>query len=393
MKDSFTPTRFLVVTTVVGAVLATVGAAVGWTWIYPSLALLASAAAAIGLYRAGLTPKSNESDERHTLLESIADLSPTIFFTLDLTTRKILYQNRSVPTALGYSTPEIAAMGDNPLPSVIFPEDFDLLFQRLQDLTTLSDGQVNETEIRCISAQGQMRWLLFRDVIFLRDEKGAPSQALVNVIDVTDRKNLNHQIEDQILEIQDSNLALEIQSTALAEANTQLESLAFTDGLTGIANHRSFQEVLAKAFSEARSRKEPLALLLIDVDHFKQYNDTYGHPSGDIVLKRVASVIRDSCGPDSMAARYGGEEFAVICRRGDAERVAEIAERIRANVANTPWPERPVTISVGAVRMPDGAAIASNVLAAADSALYTSKASGRNRVTIHEPSVDKRLAA
>lgn len=284
-------------------------------------------------------------------------------------------------------------MGENPMPSVIFPEDLDLLFRRLQELATLSEGSVNETEIRFISAQGQMRWLLFRDVVFRRDEAGAPSQILVNVVDVTERKNLGHQVEDQILEIQDSNLALEIQSNALAEANTQLESLAFTDGLTGISNHRSFQEALARAFAEARTRQEPLALLLIDVDHFKQYNDAYGHPSGDIVLKRVASVIRDSCGSDSMAARYGGEEFAVICRRADAEHVAEIAERIRANVANTPWPERPVTISVGVAHMPDGASSASNVLAAADSALYTSKSSGRNRVTIYEPSAEKRLAA
>lgn len=389
LKHPFPSSRLLVVTAICLGVVATVGAGVGWPWIVPGLALFGLGA----LVRSGKGLRPSASDERNALLESIATLSPTIFFTLDLASRKVLYANRSIPAALGYSEQETAAMGENPMPSVIFPEDLDLLFKRLQELATLSEGSVNETEIRFISAQGQMRWLLFRDVVFRRDEAGAPSQILVNVVDVTERKNLGHQVEDQILEIQDSNLALEIQSNALAEANTQLESLAFTDGLTGISNHRSFQEALARAFAEARTRHEPLALLLIDVDHFKQYNDTYGHPSGDIVLKRVASVIRDSCGSDSMAARYGGEEFAVICRRADADHVAEIAERIRANVANTPWPERPVTISVGVAHMPDGASSASNVLAAADSALYTSKSSGRNRVTIYEPSAEKRLAA
>jgi len=125
--------------------------------------------------------------------------------------------------------------------------------------------------------------------------------------------------------------------------------LAFTDGLTGIANHRSFQEELAKTFETAKRRKRRLSLMLIDVDRFKQYNDTYGHPSGDIVLKRVAATIRDCCPEECLPARYGGEEFAVLCPDYAPDEVLILAEKIRESIENTPWPERLVTVSIGAV--------------------------------------------
>jgi diguanylate cyclase (GGDEF)-like protein len=271
------------------------------------------------------------------------------------------------------------------------PEDLDILHDRYQNCTQLLDGEVLELEFRCLTPQGDLRWLQARDVVFKRDAKNNPVQILVNVVDTTEKKLLDEQIENQVLEIQDTNLALEIQTNALEEANGQLEALAFTDGLTGIANHRSFQEELANSFDLAKRRKRRLSLMLIDVDQFKLYNDTYGHPSGDIVLKRVASVIRDSCPADCLPARYGGEEFAVVCPGFSPEEALHLAETIREAIENTPWPERLVTVSIGAVSMSPECTSPSELVAASDNALYSSKASGRNCVTFY--GFDKRRMA
>ncbi len=330
--------------------------------------------------------------EKQELIESIAITSPTIFYIFDLSCRRIAYSNRELPTMLGYTEEQVATMGSDPLPAVMHPEDLDILFNRYESCANLRDGEILESEFRCLSAFGELRWLSARDVVFKRDAEGDVVQILVNVVDTTDRRVLHEQIENQVLEIQDTNLALEIQTNALEEANSQLEALAFTDGLTGIANHRSFQEELAKNFEAAKRRKRRLSLMLVDVDHFKQYNDTYGHPSGDIVLKRVASVIRDSCPEGCLPARYGGEEFAVLCPGFSGNEVLMLAESIRDAIETTPWPERSVTVSIGAVSLSQELSTPSDLVSASDNALYSSKASGRNCVTFYDFEQRQRLA-
>ncbi|HTQ11214.1 MAG TPA: sensor domain-containing diguanylate cyclase, partial [Fimbriimonadaceae bacterium] len=333
-----------------------------------------------------------QAREEQALVESIALNSPTISYIFDLQQRRIVYSNRPLGTMLGFSEEEIAEMGPDPLPPLMYPEDLDILYNRYLDCERLEDGAVLDVEFRCISAAGELRWLQTRDVVFKRDAQGNPSQILVNVVDTTERKLLDEQVQSQVLEIHDTNLALEIQTNALEEANSQLESLAFTDGLTGIANHRAFQEELARNFEISKRKKHKLSLLLIDVDRFKDYNDTYGHPCGDIVLKHVAWVIRDSCPEGCLPARYGGEEFAVICPKITAKELLALAESIRSAVEHTPWPERPVTISIGAASTCPVIASASELVNAADAALYTSKANGRNRVTYSDPEHRQPLA-
>lgn len=229
-----------------------------------------------------------------------------------------------------------------------------------------------------------MRWIHTRDVVFRRDADGRACQILSNIVDTTEKRRLDEQIEAQVLEIHDTNLALEIQTNALEEANAQLESLAFTDGLTSIPNHRSFQEELSRAFRLARRKNHRLSLMIIDVDHFKQYNDTYGHPSGDLILKRVATLIRESCPSLCTPARYGGEEFVVLCPEFTAREVLELAERIRSTIEATPWPEMPLTVSIGAVSLSHDVGNPSELVNSADLALYSSKASGRNCVTFYD---------
>lgn len=176
---------------------------------------------------------------------------------------------------------------------------------------------------------------------------------------------------------------LEAQYHQLEEANTRLEYLAATDGLTGLANHRAFQEELSLLIARTERDNKPLALILIDVDHFKKYNDSFGHPAGDEVLKTVAALLRDTVRKADFPARYGGEEFAALLYNADTEAAAQIAERYRAAIANCIFPNRAVTVSIGISvyhRNDDGAML----IQRADSALYHAKHNGRNRVVFYE---------
>jgi diguanylate cyclase (GGDEF)-like protein len=169
----------------------------------------------------------------------------------------------------------------------------------------------------------------------------------------------------------------------LESANVQLRSLADSDGLTGLANRRHFDHVLVEALLRAQNQQQPLALLMLDVDHFKQFNDTHGHQAGDDVLRAVATQMREAVRTDTLVARYGGEEFAVIVPNCDARHAQEIAERIRVKVAAR---LSGVTVSIGiAVNVPGSLANAEDLVAQADAALYRAKRRGRDCVECDAP--------
>ena len=188
-------------------------------------------------------------------------------------------------------------------------------------------------------------------------------------------------LEAQHAELAEARQTLEMKNRSLAAANARLEGLATTDGLTGLKNHRAFYERLQAEWDTGRDAERPLSLILLDVDRFKMYNDSYGHPAGDEVLKTVAQVLADNCRDTDLAARYGGEEFVIILPQAGEGAALALAERFRAGIAAQPWPRRPVTASFGvstSVRSADGP---DALIAAADRALYLSKEGGRNRVT------------
>lgn len=172
---------------------------------------------------------------------------------------------------------------------------------------------------------------------------------------------------------------LEAQYRALEAANAQLAALATSDGMTGLANHRAFQEELTHQIARVSRSRAPLALMLLDVDHFKQYNDTFGHPAGDEVLKGVAQILSTRVREGDYVARYGGEEFAVILQDTDAETALLVADRVRAAVEAFPFPNRQVTVSIGLALYAPGEP-ADAVIERADVALYEAKSAGRNRV-------------
>jgi diguanylate cyclase (GGDEF)-like protein len=175
-------------------------------------------------------------------------------------------------------------------------------------------------------------------------------------------------------------------SEQLEIANKRLEQLATLDGLTNIANHRRFKEFLAQQWHYSQREQQPLSLLLMDVDYFKLYNDTYGHQGGDGCLKQIAAVLGETIKRTTdLAARYGGEEFVVILSNTDQEGAVQVAERIRVlvealqivHIASAVNPY--VTLSIGiASTIPNQEMEAADLIAAADRALYHAKEHGRN---------------
>ncbi len=171
----------------------------------------------------------------------------------------------------------------------------------------------------------------------------------------------------------------------LQEANARLERLAVTDGLTGVFNHRRFQEQLQAEILRSERHKRPMGVLMVDVDFFKKVNDTMGHPAGDELLRRLAEVLGKDLRATDLIARYGGEEFAVLLPETTKSEAMQVAERMRIavetriNDGSTPWPSK-VTVSIGVGTYPEDGTSGEQVLVAADQAMYVAKRQGRNRV-------------
>ncbi len=177
---------------------------------------------------------------------------------------------------------------------------------------------------------------------------------------------------------------IEAQQRELREANIRLHREATRDSLTGLRNRRAFTERLHEEVDRARRRNEPLSLVMLDVDSFKSFNDTYGHPAGDEVLQEVARRLEHHARVSDFAARYGGEEFTLLLPDTDGPTALRVAERLRETVAAMPWPRRPITISIGIATFSANTPTHDDLtvlIARADAALYASKNAGRNRST------------
>jgi diguanylate cyclase (GGDEF)-like protein len=207
-----------------------------------------------------------------------------------------------------------------------------------------------------------------------------------------ENEELLEHLKRQNRELEVLNLSLEQKvrerTQALESANQRLERLAVTDGLTGLYNHRFLHEQLLREVERSLRTGLPLAMLMIDVDHFKKYNDRHGHPAGDEVLRTVARLLSEDRRQADMVARYGGEEFAVLLVDVGRAGATEVAEKIRARVraAHIPYAEQQplgaLTVSVGVAVCPDDAQTPEGLLESADVALYRAKKSGRDTVVV-----------
>jgi len=186
--------------------------------------------------------------------------------------------------------------------------------------------------------------------------------------------------EIELLEVLGNQAATSIANAKLYE---EIERLAVTDGLTGLFNHRHFQETLAQEFNRLERFSEPISLLIIDIDHFKKINDSYGHPVGDAVLKKVSGIIRKTIRNIDIPARYGGEEFAVILLGTDTNGALKMAERLRKSIADAKFSSEQnafnVTVSIGISTNAREMRKKEDLVEQADKALYNAKRTGRNR--------------
>lgn len=203
-------------------------------------------------------------------------------------------------------------------------------------------------------------------------------------------QRLKRQVAEKTAELQQKANSLqaadEEKSALLAQLHQQTLALALQarqDGLTGLANRRAFDEVLSKEFIRSQRVKQPLALAFIDIDHFKQINDTWSHNAGDLALVAIAEKIRQHSRSLDCAARWGGEEFALLMPSTSLEQAQLVCERLRLEIMALDWLDIAegisITVSIG-IAISDELNDAKQLLFLADQALYQAKQQGRNRV-------------
>jgi diguanylate cyclase (GGDEF)-like protein len=183
-----------------------------------------------------------------------------------------------------------------------------------------------------------------------------------------------------VVRLREGREALDAANETLRRKNEELERVSVTDGLTGLFNRRRLMEVLSDETRRSQRLKHTFAALMVDVDHFKKYNDSFGHLAGDGVLMRVATILREATREVDFVARYGGEEFLVMLPETAMPEAQEIAERIRGRIAEESFSGRRITVSIGVAEFPLHGHTPEHVIAAADEALYEAKREGRDRV-------------
>ncbi len=209
---------------------------------------------------------------------------------------------------------------------------------------------------------------------------------IIGVLYVDDFKPRNYsRTELKLLSILSTYAAMSIDHAKLLD---KTRKLACTDGLTGLYNHRHFQDSLGKELSRAERYKEPLSLMLVDIDDFKLLNDRFGHTFGDTVLRRLAEILMAATRESDTAARYGGEEFAIILPKVNSSQAAAMARRLMEevgkNMASLMRGKPPLTVSIGISSFPDDSTKPLELIKKADKALYEAKRLGKDRVVLYQ---------
>ena len=322
--------------------------------------------------------------ESQRFIQSIIDASTNILYVDSFADGGNFYVNRWIKNVLGYEPEEILQLGAYYLEQLVHADDQGLMTAERQKLAALKDGEVIENEYRFRHRQGHWRWLLCRETVFKRDHDGRPTQIFGTATDITKRKRAE---------------------VALREFNQELKRLARMDGLTQVANRRSFDEYIEQAWQNIGTGYTSLSLILCDIDYFKSFNDTYGHQAGDVCLRKVAKAIEQAVKRSTdLVARYGGEEFAVVLPNTDAVGAEQIAEEIRQAItllnishSQSEVSDR-ITLSLGIASIDSSQnAHPDMLIAAADQGLYSAKYGGRDRfctgeIECHQPSIAHEVA-
>ena len=302
----------------------------------------------------------HDTDTYKTLLES----TKAIPWKIDWATKRFAYIGPQIEVLLGWTPESWQSVED--WVARMHEEDRERVFNFC--VSQSLQGLDHEADYRALTADGGFVWI--RDVVHvIRDLNGEPEALIGFMFDITERK----QTEQQLLDLQ-----------------KQLEMLSYQDGLTGVANRRLFDEVLAREWQEARQHQQPLALIMLDIDYFKQFNDFHGHLKGDEILKQVAKTLSHAgLRTKDFFARFGGEEFAWILPETDLAAAGKIAERCRNLIfkAQIPHPDSAIsqllTISVGVGSMiPTPEDDLNDFLAEVDRLMYLAKQQGRGRMIL-----------
>ena len=213
----------------------------------------------------------------------------------------------------------------------------------------------------------------------------------IGVMNFTDRASRDTFDKDSVELFQAiaPQLAVAIDRAMLKERAGEFEQLSVTDPLTGLLNRRYMEERLLEEVKRSNRHGFPMSFMMIDVDHFKTYNDHFGHPAGDDALRTVGHVIRETLRSADIAARYGGEEFSILLPQTTGEEAAAIAERIRSNVEHESFTHRQITISIGVASCAADVCSSKVLVSAADKALYEAKRRGRNMVLASQSMLGK----
>lgn len=207
------------------------------------------------------------------------------------------------------------------------------------------------------------------------------------VMHLLELRQRNHEILELLAERSVQMLELSQQQRTLQAHNQHLKTASLTDGLTGLFNRAAFDQQVASLFVQAQQQQTPLSVMLIDADHFKSYNDQFGHVAGDEALRQLGKILQQTSRKTDIAARYGGEEFVLILPETTADAAQQIAERLCEQVAHTTFAHRAMTVSIGVATWPQVGQQASitALIEAADQALYRAKRQGRNQVARAQP--------
>lgn len=320
--------------------------------------------------------------ESELFTQRITTSTPDWVFIYDLQLDRTAYVNREPLRDLGYSAREISELGSDGYFRLIHPEDRALI--RALQAPKIRGDEVGEFTYRLLSASGAYRWVSTRFVLFQQDADGQPLQVLATTRDVTPQKLTEERLQLQMRSLNDAQIELQRRQNELETLNERLATLATRDGLTGLHNHRSLQDRLTEEVSRSDRTGRPASLIMVDVDRFKSYNDRYGHPAGDLVLRELAAVLATTARASDFVARYGGEEFAVLLPDSRASDAAFLAERMRNKLNEVFFGEEKVTASFGCAEYIPGEMTKAELIQEADRALYRAKRDGRNCVRVGE---------
>ena len=305
--------------------------------------------------------------------------------------------NEFVTKVTGYTREEII---NNPFTKFVSPSEVDNLVEEFRALY-LEGRKLVGKECELVTKDGKEIIIEYNAQVVTRRRHKVG--ALMMFTDITEKKLLeqellskNQEMEETLWEMAEVKDALEARAgelnrltERLTVLNEKLNLLSITDGLTEVYNHRYFQERLSEEISRIyRHKEDPVSLLMLDIDDFKKFNDTYGHQCGDMVLKQLARILQDNVRKIDIVSRYGGEEFTVILPKTESRKASLVAKRICKKVAETPFVLDDagntgcvtVSIGVGTFRFGDGDK--ADLIKRADDALYKAKAMGKNRVEV-----------